>query len=47
MEKSKSYPLLVENMLYEGVLAGALLGEGGIVYLVVGVGWGRLNVVGG
>ena len=31
--------------MYEGVLAGALLGDGGIVYLEVGVGWGRLNVI--
>ena len=47
MEKSKPYPLLVENMLYEGVLAGALLGEGGIVYWEVGVGLGRGRVMGG
>ena len=34
-------------MLYEGVLAGALLGEGGIVYWEVGVGLGRGTVMGG
>jgi hypothetical protein len=47
MEKNKSYPLLVENMVYEGVPAGALLHCARVLYWEVRVGLGQGRVMGG